>query len=65
MEALKALTMNIEVVAIAIEPIIVVIPLIFEEEKRVSSWTFLDFVALPGFILEDGFLKLEVEMGNM
>ena len=37
MEALKALTMNIEVVAIAIEPIIVVIPLIFEEEKRVSS----------------------------
>ena len=65
MEALKALTMNIEVVAIAIEPIIVVIPLIFEEEKRVSSWMFLDFVALPGFILKDGFLKLEVEMGNM
>ena len=64
MEALKALTMNIDVVAIAMESI-VVIPLIFEEEKRVSSWMFLDFVALPGFILEDGFLKLEVEMGNM
>ena len=64
MEALKALTMNIDVVAIAMESI-VVIPLIFEEEKKVSSWLFLDFVALHGFILEDGFLKLEVEMGNM
>ena len=64
MEALKALTMNIDVVAIAMESI-VVIPLIFEEEKRVSSWMFLDFVALHGFILEDGFLELEVEMGNM
>ena len=65
MEALKALTMNIDVVAIAMESIIVVIPLIFEEEKKVSSWMFLDFVALHGFILEDGFLELEVEMGNM
>ena len=37
MEALKALTMNIDVVAIAMESIIVVIPLIFEEEKKVSS----------------------------
>ena len=64
MEALKALTMNIDVVAIAMESI-VVIPLIFEEEKKVSSWLFLDFVALHGFILEDGFLELEVEMGNM
>ena len=64
MEALKALTMNIDVVAIAMESI-VVIPLIFEEEKKVSSWMFLDFVALHGFILEDGFLELEVEMGNM
>ena len=41
------------------------IPLLFEKKKRVSLRTFLDFVALLRFIIEDGFLKFEVEMGNI
>ena len=41
------------------------IPLLFEKKKRVSPQTFLDFVVLLGFIIEDGFLKVEVEMSNM
>lgn len=57
--------MNVEAVTIVMEPIIVVIPLLFEDEKRVSPQTLLDFVVLLGFILEDGFLKVEVERGNM
>lgn len=57
--------MNVEVVTITMEPIIVVIPLLFEGEKRVSPQTFLDFIVFLGFILEDGFLKVEVERGNM
>ena len=57
--------MNVKVVTIAMEPIIIVIPLLFEEEKMVYPWTLLDFVVLLGFIIEDGFLKVEVEMSNM
>ena len=38
--------MNVEVLTIEMEPIIAMIPLLFEEEKRVSLQTFLDFVAL-------------------
>ena len=57
--------MNVEVLTIEMEPIIIVISLLFEEEKRVSLQTFLDFVALLGFILEDGFMKVEVEKGNI
>ena len=47
------------------DPIIIMIPLLFEKKKRVSPQTFLDFVVLLGFIIEDGFLKVEVEMGNL
>ena len=57
--------MNVEVVTIEMESIIVVIPLLFKEEKRVSLQMFLNFVALLGFILEDGFMKVEVEKGNI
>ena len=57
--------MNVEVLTIEMEPIIIVISLLFEEEKRVSLQTFLDFVALLGFILEDGFMKVEVEKENI
>ena len=57
--------MNVKAITIVMKPIIVVIPLLFEEEKRVSLQMLLDFVVLLGFILEDGFLKVEVEMGNM
>ena len=57
--------MNVEVVTTAMEPIIIVIPLLFEEEKRVSLQTFLNFIVFIGFILKDGFLKVEVERGNM
>ena len=57
--------MNVEVLTIEMEPIIIVISLLFEEEKRVSPLTLLDFVVLLGFILEDGFMKVEVEKGNI
>ena len=55
--------MNDKVVTIAMEPIIIVIPLLFEEEKMVYPQTLLDFVFLLGFILENEFMK--VEKGNM
>ena len=55
--------MNDKVVTIAMEPIIIVIPLLFEEEKMVYLRTLLDFVFLLGFILENEFMK--VEKGNM
>ena len=55
--------MNVKVVTIAMEPIIIVIPLLFEEEKMVYLRTLLDFVFLLGFILENEFMK--VEKGNM
>ena len=57
--------LNVKIVTIAMEPIIVVIPLLFEEKKRVSPRIFLNFVALLRFFLEDRFLKVEVERGNM
>lgn len=57
--------MNVEVVTIVMEPIIIVIPLLIEEEKRVSPQTFLDFIVFLGFILEDGFMKVKVERDNM
>lgn len=41
------------------------VPLPFEEEKKVSTQMLLDFVPFLGFILGDGFLKLKVERGNM
>lgn len=57
--------MNIKVIAIAIESIIVVIPFLFAKEKRLYPQILLDFIALLRFIFGDGFLKCEVERGNV
>ena len=77
MDALKALAldeyqsyhywllMNIKVIAIAMESIIVVIPFLFAKEKRLYPQILLDFIDLLRFIFGDGFLKFEVEMGNI
>ena len=57
--------MNIKVITIAMESIIVVIPFLFAKEKRLSPQTLLDFITLLVFIFGDGFLKFEVEKGNI
>lgn len=65
LEVFNRYMINIEVIVITMELIVTMVPLPFEEEKRVSLWTFLNFIALLKFILEDGFMKLEIEKGNM
>ena len=65
LEGFNSYMINSEIIVITMELNVTVIPLPFEQEKRVSLWTFLNFIVLLKFILDDGFMKLDIEKGNM